>query len=330
MKKKVYVCCPGNVVTGGPELLHQFVDELMSNGVDAYILYTPLGKEFTVPTSYQHYNISIAKYENINQNESVVVLPEVETKLAKKFVTADVVVWWLSVDNYFGYTGIRPFKKYILHLMNIITGKKLGINMMKSFSHYAQSEYAKKFLQNKCINANLLTDYLSAVHLNDAVGTSLSERENIIAYNPKKGVMFTHKLIESNPDYKFVPIRNMTPEQVRVLLSRAKLYIDFGSHPGKDRFPREAAMAGCCIVTGIKGSASNDVDIPIQRHYKLDENEPNLNAIFRNIVSEIFDNFQSSSVHFDSYRDAIRKEPLAFKKQVKLFIDNLKLVKSDF
>jgi len=42
-----------------------------------------------------------------------------------------------------------------------------------------------------------------------------------------------------------------------------KLYVDFGKHPGKDRMPREAAVHGCCIITGRRGAAGNPFDIPI-------------------------------------------------------------------
>ena len=47
----------------------------------------------------------------------------------------------------------------------------------------------------------------------------------------------------------------MTPEQVVDLMSESKVYIDFGNHPGKDRIPREAVINGCCVITGVRGSA---------------------------------------------------------------------------
>ncbi|WP_157035349.1 hypothetical protein [Psychromonas ingrahamii] len=45
MKKKVFVICPGNIVTGGPELLHQFVQALNVSGADAKIIYYPFKKK---------------------------------------------------------------------------------------------------------------------------------------------------------------------------------------------------------------------------------------------------------------------------------------------
>jgi len=44
---KVYVVCPANVATGGPELLHQLVYKLNIFGIEAYMYYynTKKGKD---------------------------------------------------------------------------------------------------------------------------------------------------------------------------------------------------------------------------------------------------------------------------------------------
>lgn len=322
MSKKVYVCCPGDVVTGGPELLHQFVDALQKNNIDAYILYRPFNKKFSVPQQYKHYKTPVAEYsDDISSSNSIVVLPEVDTGLSKYFPRAHIVVWWLSVDFYFSYTGNHPIKEFILDKINIVTGRRKTISRMKLYSHYAQSEYARNFLLQNGIEASMLTDYLGSAHLDVDVKKSDKEREKIIAYNPKKGVLFTNKLISNNGDYKFVAIKNMTPQQVRNLLLSAMIYIDFGNHPGKDRFPREAAMAGCCIITGRKGSALNNIDICIPLKYKLNENDRNVNAIFRTLVDDIFDNFESITMEFSEYRKIIQNEPKVFEEQVVNFIN---------
>lgn len=43
-KTKVFVPCPAGACTGGAELLHQLVDLLNNNNVDAYIVYYGAGK----------------------------------------------------------------------------------------------------------------------------------------------------------------------------------------------------------------------------------------------------------------------------------------------
>ena len=56
-------------------------------------------------------------------------------------------------------------------------------------------------------------------------------------------------------DVDFVPIRDMNKAQVRDALFGARLYIDFGHHPGKDRVPREAAVAGAVVLLREAGAA---------------------------------------------------------------------------
>ena len=82
----------------------------------------------------------------------------------------------------------------------------------------------------------------------------LQNKRNNILYNPAKGLsdlmLFKQKLQQITTDYTFIPIQNMSHTQIRNIMLQSKIYIDFGNHPGKDRIPREAAMCGCCIITG--------------------------------------------------------------------------------
>ena len=321
ISKKVYVCCPGNGVTGGPELLHQFVDSLRKKKIDAYILYCPLTEKFTIPDVYKCYQAPCVNYSDTNFDNSIVVIPEIFTGLSKYFKTAQVVIWWLSVDFYFDYTGNSPIKEYFKDKIKLLIGKKIKINKLKSYKHYVQSEYARLFLLKNSIDSSFLTDYLGSAHLNQSYVDN--KKENIIAYNPKKGIKFTQYIISKCKDYKFIPIQNMSPDEVRNLLLKTKIYIDFGNHPGKDRFPGQAVMAGCCIITGLRGSAGNNVDIPIPEKYKLDENKTNSIDFFIEMVDAIFDDYENISKDFDDYRRIVSNEPLAFDEQVLKFIKDV-------
>ncbi|KAL3809235.1 hypothetical protein ACHAXA_005283 [Cyclostephanos tholiformis] len=46
-------------------------------------------------------------------------------------------------------------------------------------------------------------------------------------------------------------------------------YIDFGPHPGMDRLPREAALAGCIVITNREGAAAHDEDVPLPQEFKF-------------------------------------------------------------
>ena len=73
---KVVVCCPAELVTGGPELLHQFVHHLTEQGVDAHITYYPFCSKHSTPEAYKHYKINIwittkNKYSKYNRNGNI-------------------------------------------------------------------------------------------------------------------------------------------------------------------------------------------------------------------------------------------------------------------
>ena len=50
------------------------------------------------------------------------------------------------------------------------------------------------------------------------------------------------KLLIKKNDFNFVPLINLNNDEIINTLSKSKIYIDIGSHPGKDRLPREAAL----------------------------------------------------------------------------------------
>jgi hypothetical protein len=226
-------------------------------------------------------------------------------------------VWWLSVDNYFGAKVEPVLSEMWLRNKNPLR-RRVPLCRLGNYRHYAQSTYAREFLADYGIEAEMLTDYLSAEHLRPR-GTAVG-RKNIVIYNPKKGFGKTAHLRERNPDLKFVPIQNMSSQQAAELLASAKVYIDFGDHPGKDRLPREAAMAGCCVITGRQGSARNEDDVPILGMYKLDDDSNEYLSAFRPLALDIFEHYPAHAEHFEAYRERIRREPGAFREQVtKLF-----------
>lgn len=149
-----------------------------------------------------------------------------------------------------------------------------------------------------------------------------SKKEDIVAFNPKKGKEFSDRIIAAaNGKVKFVPIQDMTPAQVSDLLERSKVYIDFGEHPGKDRIPRESAMKGCCVIVGRRGSAEFFQDVPLEPRYKFDLNEFSPNAVVE-VLKEIMNSFQECSKDFDRYRNIIRLNEKQFELEVEGIFGN--------
>ena len=84
------------------------------------------------------------------------------------------------------------------------------------------------------------------------------------------------RIMEQCPNLKFVPLYNYSIKEVIDILSKSKIYIDFGYHPGVDGLPREAAILRNCILTNKEGSAFYSEAVPIYEQYKFEEKQKNL------------------------------------------------------
>lgn len=310
--EKIIVLCPGGSVTGGPELLHQLVHELRESNQDAYVSYYPFGVGFSKPSAYDCYD---APQSDMIDEEGVgIVVPEISTSYLRKTTRATKFVWWLSVDNYIG-TKHKGFWPDLRGKMGaIIKNRRVALRGMRDWNHLTQSAYAADFLAKNGIKSSPLGDYLSAEHFRPRSGSNT--RRNIVAFNPKKGQRTNKMIMEAFSDIDFCPIVNMSRLQVADLLATAKVYMDFGHHPGKDRIPREAAMAGCCVVTGTRGSAAFYEDVPIDAEFKIEEGSESFMVDLRKAIELIFDDFEGASRRFEHYRGVISAEQRAFKAQV--------------
>ena len=112
----------------------------------------------------------------------------------------------------------------------------------------------------------------------------------------------------------------MNNDQVKELLKRSKVYIDFGNHPGKDRLPREAALMNCCIVCAKRGSAKNEVDMPIDEIYKININENDWWINAKKIIDDCMCNYETHINHFDRYRLMVKNEKNMFNESVKKLV----------
>lgn len=317
VNSKIYVACPANFASGGPELLHQLVYRLNKLGLNAFMYYTSVEQLDPVHSEYKFYqNPFVLEIEDNRTN--ILVAPEVNTSLLYQFSKVQKIIWWLSVDNY-----ITSLPRYNLlkSLIKMIFSKKkyFSFKARGHVKHFVQSYYAYDYLKKNNINEadiSYLSDYLSSDFLKNNIDVDLTKKNDIVAYNPKKGFEFTKKLIENYSSVRFVPIENMSREQVIALLKSAKVYIDFGYHPGKDRIPREAAILGCCVITNKKGSAAFFNDVKIPDEYKFDEKIPNVYDVVIEKIQECFSAFELNYNNFESYRKMILEEENLFVKNV--------------
>lgn len=310
----IYVLCPAFSKTGGTELLHQLVFALNRLGYNAYITYNDAKDDRNINPAFLCYtNKYMNTYEIIDDENNVIVIPETLTNYIYKYKKIKKYVWWESVDNYlatkyfFESIKRKNFVLFLRWIKKVLTRKKTYAGYKKIAGvtcNLVQSYYSYEFLKkHKINNVFWLSDYI-----NDLYFTNKNFiKDDIICYNPRKGYKFTKKIISSMPDYKFVPIQGMSNEQVCELLSRSKVYIDFGNHPGKDRFPREARMMNCCIITGKNGSAKFYEDVCIADKYKFDAKRCNLTKI-SDVIKDCIKNYDENIVNFDDYKNIIKSE----------------------
>lgn len=327
----IYIACPSRFATGGTELLHQLFCDLKQHTENVRIFYYDfdgLGS----PTADRFLKYQVCFVTKINDyNENLIIVPEISSgiSLLKRYTEVKKVIWWLSVDNYLlsNHIGIYKhlfFEEGLLMLVKHTFMKLIQISNLKSkksgyvdfyddaIIHLYQSEYARLFLlKNGMKNVYALSDYINE----ELISPEKPNKENILLYNPAKGKKLTLRIIKHLKKLKPVGLRGMSLLELSDNYSRAKVYIDFGYHPGKDRIPREAAINNCLVFTNIKGSAMNDVDIPIPVHYKINTAKINPKEIALKI-EQFADDYNNKISDFTTYKDSILKERELFSDQV--------------
>lgn len=331
--KKIYVLCPTEVKTGGTELLHQLVFSLNKIEKKAFITYISENNNVKICEGFEKYITEYKIKGEIEDNEdNIVIIPERYSFLARSFKKCKKAIWWLSVDNYLirhdfkftlKYYGLKIALKVILRK---ISGKNVQLKYkelkQKIDIHFVQSYYAYDFLKKIGICSYELTDYINDDYLN--IKMNECKKENIIVYNPKKGYKYTKKIIKEYKkiynDANWIAIENMKNSEVKELLKKSKVYIDFGNFPGKDRIPREAALAFNCIISGKFGASKYNNDLSINEKYKF--GKINVKKVC-DCIHECIKHYEIENKNFEEYRLKILQEKKNFEDEVKclFFID---------
>lgn len=312
----IIIATPAEAVSGGPELTHQLCHTLGQLGISAFMYYYDESgaiMDIDAPTVYQKYETGhIADPELLQNPGNILVIPEVAIPLYNAFPTCQKYIWWLSVDNY-----LSAYQ----YLIDQATNNNPDVFQLSSdtnLMHLVQSDYARDFLETKMHIAasriHFLSDYLNSEFFRIRIPDQF--KQNYIAYNPKKGYSVLKPIIEANPQFRWMPIIDMTPQDVGNLLRLSKIYLDFGNHPGKDRIPREAAISGCCVITNKKGSAAYEKDVPIPEQYKFENVTENPSALI-SLIEDIFKNYTEHRKNYTRYCDMILHEEEQFVQDVK-------------
>lgn len=344
-KTKIFVMAPSNTFTGGPELLHQLAANIKKIfKVNIKMVYLPILNKNPIHNNFKKYGL---KYSNfIEDNEkNILIIPEHYQflKYSLQFKKIKKILWWLSLDNYFGYKFRYKYKKLfrsiikipfnIAKIFNKFSNYQFGIvtyhdylKFLYSFYniqkfeelkqidlHLSQSEYAHNYLKKYFKNLKFLSDYQRDEILKNLKKTN-KLKKNLICYSNKSNEFI--KSIESTNNYKMIKLSGFNTKQIINIYKKTKVYLDFGYHPGKDRMPREAALFDNCVITNKKGSAKNKLDIPIKEKYKFKEKKLNKDKINKTILN-IFNNYKSELKYFKNYKKTILNEKMKFNKDLK-------------
>lgn len=293
---RILVVCPANCATGGPEAIHWLVSGLNKiEGVDARIWYWGSNNNQPTPKEYKVYCCEYVT-ELPEGYDGTIIYPEIWANHALDHPECTNAVWWLGLDAYAGWTPAEGRGAFLVN---------------DEIIHIVQSEYARDLLKQlgvkhivKCtdiVNADFYADYTE------------EERSDVVLYNPAKATPFMHRLMAECTEIEFKPITGMTREQVIDTMRHAKLYVDFGEFPGRERMPREAALCGCCLVTSKIGAAAYNEDFAY--NYKFESKDSHIWAI-EHKIRYILKNYAECRKDFDEFRKLLKSDKdMASKRQ---------------
>jgi hypothetical protein len=316
--ENVIVVYPRGLRTGGPEALHQLVDSLRRQGREARLYPLPGTRVQPRVVEFDHYDApetdSLADAEG-----TAIVIPEVWAGGLEKVVNATWCPWWLSIDN-------APFfhadwmARDVWRSTDPAAPREnvaLDVETFRTYSHLAQSHYAWAYLNTQLgLTPSMLTDWTDADRFDG--GLPAGDRRPVVAYNAAKGGVVAELVHELLPEVRFVPLHGMSPHQIADTLSKAAVYLDLGHHPGRDRLPREAALAGATVVVARRGSAAYAVDVPLPAADRLqaDIQLPQRAALR---IREILTDLPAASAAQEDFRMLIRGERARFDDEVRKF-----------
>lgn len=318
---KFIICIPIGQKTGGGESLHQLAFLLEKAGYCAGVYYLYGKSKISIIPKYD-----VTIFTEIEDTEDcILVVPETETGWLSNYFNVKKVIWWLSLDFYNHFKIENRVKKKLgkLALFSPIVCKLLSFTNVfpkhqwryfdfedEKVFHLYNCEYVRNFLEENAI-AESCMQYLCAPISEEHFSKEKEIKEDIVIYNPIKGVEFTQELISKSlsmhKEIKYVAIENMTPSEVAFLESKAKVYIDFGEFPGPERIPREAVFHNCIIISSRNGAAANKIDVPIPEKYKFNVDEKEFDRIFK-LIELSFLNYELMVNDFLPYKQKVMKQ----------------------
>ncbi len=337
----IYIVARGDSISGGSESLHQAASMLRQKGFDARMHYVE--PEVTEgPQKFSGYEVRVSEYISDDEH-NVLVVPETLTYFLHSFKRIRKVIWWLSVDFYEQYNAHEYINRRLKErnwpsicwpvqwLGSYLKGSPelISYNFKDrgEYLHLYNCEYAYQYITAQGVvpeKTMYICGPINQEFFEVADADKRTKKENIVLYNPQKGGQFTDKIInrakEQKVNAQFVAIHDMSTDDVAALMKRAKIYIDFGFFPGPERIPREAVLMGCNIITSMKGSAANSIDVPIPMEFKFEDNDENIECIIT-VIKDMLQYYEKYYPSFESYRHKVRDQVTLFEESICKFAE---------
>lgn len=310
---RIVLVCP-EVITGGPEAMHQLASAIERLGGDAFMAYTLGANELRFNGNTLHTRTAVSdKFRNEYARyfprtcdqitmtpDTLFVFPEIFVSSAMNHRITPRAIWWLSVDNAATNSTALTYES-----------TRRAIFSDDTLLHFYQSAYAREYLiRNGARQIQALYDYVDRGFRDRG-----QERSRTVAMFPRKGGDLAKAFSRMAPDLPLVLIENMTREQVIAALQRTTVYIDFGHQPGKDRVPREAVLAGNVVFLHERGAAQHYEDFPVQSHYLFTEQDVASGQLLAK-VRQVLADPEPHRYRQNGLRQRVELEPQEFQLQV--------------
>lgn len=324
---KIYICAPSGNVSGGPEALHQLFYYMDRLGYNVSICYYDGG---STPARYNIYKPVVHSMDDIQDKaDNVIIVPEIATKLLKKYINLQKCIWWLALQHYDGFetmpvNRIEKLKAALRRciptfLLNVRLSfyKKLFPKLYENKPYIIAredvnlcgSKFAYEYVTDKFQKVFMFVEPLGLIFLKQPEPRCLAvERTDQVLYNPSKPSQLMNSLLKHKA-INFVPLRGYDEEQLISLFRKSKLYVDFGVFGGPERLPKETVYNGMLLLVGRQNAAANNFDVAIPDEYKITDWTDE---------SKVLDKINKMLIHYDE----IIKQFVPFREKISRLEDN--------
>jgi len=313
---------------GGADAMHMLCGELSAQGQYAAMVYEPEADPLPILEPFASmYGIANreTRKENRDEEDTVQVMPagwgpnwyqyDPDTPSCLKFsgegnYRSTKVMYWL---------GIGIWQDWEREVDAPIDPSHPNL---KRCLHACGSQRAYDFLVNSGevdpSTVFFLRDFTDPLFIHGEEEIAEAKREAVVLYNPTKGMEHTERIMALLHGVRFIPLVNMSHQQMRDWGLRSRVYIDFGPFGGREKMHREMSVCGCTVITGDEGSSANPIDVPNGRRkfHRLAGHYDYL-AVREQVLYDLKNHRDAiTEPHMVAYREGVRSERHLFRSDV--------------